>query len=82
MLFYLKQSILNLEFAPTFVEVKDVSGGCGAMFNITVESTKFKVSWHLTHMKSYLFILSASNKILIRFSSFVLHVGNIVGESA
>jgi stress-induced morphogen len=39
-----RQSILQLEFQPTFVDVKDVSGGCGAMFNITVESEKFKVS--------------------------------------
>jgi BolA-like protein 3 len=38
------QSILEVAFSPTFVDVKDVSGGCGAMFNITVESEKFKVS--------------------------------------
>ena len=44
---YRHQSILQLEFQPTFVDVKDVSGGCGAMFNITVESEKFKVSWRL-----------------------------------
>ena len=39
------QSILVHEFAPTAIDVKDVSGGCGAMFNITVESPKFKVSY-------------------------------------
>lgn len=37
------QSILKFEFEPTFSEVKDVSGGCGAMFDISVESHKFKV---------------------------------------
>jgi hypothetical protein len=41
---YRFQSILKLEFEPTFAEVKDVSGGCGAMFDISVESHKFKVN--------------------------------------
>lgn len=40
---YKPQTILQKEFNPTLVEVKDVSGGCGAMFNIIVESEKFKV---------------------------------------
>ncbi|KAK6462502.1 bola protein [Scheffersomyces coipomensis] len=34
--------ILKQEFSPKNLEVKDVSGGCGSMFAILVESEKFK----------------------------------------
>lgn len=34
--------ILKLEFNPANLEVRDVSGGCGSMFAILVESEKFK----------------------------------------
>ncbi|KAI5949418.1 hypothetical protein KGF54_005653 [Candida jiufengensis] len=34
--------ILNSEFQPTNLKVQDVSGGCGSMFAIFVESSKFK----------------------------------------
>lgn len=34
--------ILAKEFAPVNLEVKDVSGGCGSMFAISIESGKFK----------------------------------------
>lgn len=34
--------ILNSHFAPKNLDVRDVSGGCGSMFAITVESAKFK----------------------------------------
>ncbi|KAG7191698.1 uncharacterized protein KQ657_002834 [Scheffersomyces spartinae] len=33
---------LQAQFEPTKLEVKDVSGGCGSMFAILVESNKFK----------------------------------------
>lgn len=33
---------LLAQFEPTKLEVKDVSGGCGSMFAILVESSKFK----------------------------------------
>ncbi len=35
------KDILTRDFQPVKVEVKDVSGGCGAMFDIYVESSKF-----------------------------------------
>ncbi|ODV79455.1 bola-like protein [Suhomyces tanzawaensis NRRL Y-17324] len=35
-------NILKQEFDPKNLQVKDVSGGCGSMFAISVESTKFK----------------------------------------
>jgi stress-induced morphogen len=34
-------SILEAELKPSKLEVKDTSGGCGAMFDIKVSSTKF-----------------------------------------
>ncbi|RCK66394.1 Altered inheritance of mitochondria protein 1 [Candida viswanathii] len=34
--------ILKKEFDPVNLQVKDVSGGCGSMFAILVESLKFK----------------------------------------
>lgn len=34
--------ILKTHFAPKNLAVRDVSGGCGSMFAITVESEKFK----------------------------------------
>lgn len=34
--------ILKEEFSPENLEVKDVSGGCGSMFAISIESEKFK----------------------------------------
>lgn len=34
--------ILHSHFSPTNLDVRDVSGGCGSMFAITVESSKFK----------------------------------------
>lgn len=34
--------ILKNKFEPVNLEVKDVSGGCGSMFSIVVESGKFK----------------------------------------
>lgn len=34
--------MLKLEFNPANLEVRDVSGGCGSMFAILVESEKFK----------------------------------------
>ncbi|EGV64967.1 bola-like protein [Yamadazyma tenuis ATCC 10573] len=34
--------ILKSEFNPLALEVRDVSGGCGSMFAILVESDKFK----------------------------------------
>ncbi|EGW29937.1 uncharacterized protein SPAPADRAFT_63561 [Spathaspora passalidarum NRRL Y-27907] len=34
--------ILEKEFTPSNLEVKDVSGGCGSMFAILIESQKFK----------------------------------------
>lgn len=34
--------ILKQEFQPANLEVRDVSGGCGSMFAILVESEKFK----------------------------------------
>lgn len=34
--------ILETEFSPQNLEVRDVSGGCGSMFAILVESEKFK----------------------------------------
>ncbi|SGZ49582.1 CIC11C00000004216 [Sungouiella intermedia] len=34
--------ILKLHFSPSNLAVKDVSGGCGSMFAITVESPQFK----------------------------------------
>ncbi|CAK9442194.1 uncharacterized protein LODBEIA_P59370 [Lodderomyces beijingensis] len=34
--------ILKSEFDPTKLSVQDVSGGCGSMFAISVESPKFK----------------------------------------
>lgn len=34
--------ILHSHFSPTTLDVRDVSGGCGSMFAITVESSKFK----------------------------------------
>lgn len=34
--------ILKENFTPKNLEVKDVSGGCGSMFAILVESEKFK----------------------------------------
>ena len=36
------RSILEKELTPTKLEVQDTSGGCGAMFNIVVESPIFK----------------------------------------
>lgn len=35
-------NILATEFQPKNLQVKDVSGGCGSMFAILVESEKFK----------------------------------------
>ncbi|KAK6454287.1 uncharacterized protein RJT20DRAFT_130343 [Scheffersomyces xylosifermentans] len=35
-------NILKEEFEPKALSVKDVSGGCGSMFAISVESEKFK----------------------------------------
>ncbi|CAK7892382.1 bolA-like protein 3 [[Candida] anglica] len=35
-------TILEDRFKPSNLEVKDVSGGCGSMFAILVESTEFK----------------------------------------
>lgn len=35
-------NILKNEFDPVNLQVKDVSGGCGSMFAIIVESSKFK----------------------------------------
>ncbi|KAI5959838.1 uncharacterized protein KGF55_005070 [Candida pseudojiufengensis] len=35
-------NILEKEFDPTNLKVQDVSGGCGSMFAIFVESNKFK----------------------------------------
>lgn len=35
-------NILNEEFKPLRLQVQDVSGGCGSMFAILVESAKFK----------------------------------------
>lgn len=35
-------NILKDEFNPVNLQVKDVSGGCGSMFAIIVESSKFK----------------------------------------
>lgn len=34
--------ILATQFTPETLDVKDVSGGCGSMFAITVESKAFK----------------------------------------
>ncbi|AOA63967.1 Altered inheritance of mitochondria protein 1 [Komagataella phaffii CBS 7435] len=34
--------MLQKEFNPTILSVRDVSGGCGSMFAIQVESAKFK----------------------------------------
>ncbi|CCG25297.1 hypothetical protein CORT_0H01850 [Candida orthopsilosis Co 90-125] len=34
--------ILEKEFTPVNLQVQDVSGGCGSMFAILVESSKFK----------------------------------------
>lgn len=34
--------MLQKEFSPTILSVRDVSGGCGSMFAIQVESAKFK----------------------------------------
>lgn len=34
--------ILESQFSPQNLDVRDVSGGCGSMFAITVESSKFK----------------------------------------
>lgn len=34
--------ILESHFAPKTLDVRDVSGGCGSMFAITVESNQFK----------------------------------------
>lgn len=34
--------ILHSHFSPTNLDVRDVSGGCGSMFAITVESSQFK----------------------------------------
>lgn len=34
--------ILNKSFSPNKLDVRDVSGGCGSMFAITVESALFK----------------------------------------
>ncbi|ODV83163.1 hypothetical protein CANARDRAFT_189821, partial [[Candida] arabinofermentans NRRL YB-2248] len=33
---------LKNEFNPTLLIVKDISGGCGSMFSINIESEKFK----------------------------------------
>lgn len=35
-------NILQQEFQPKNLQVRDVSGGCGSMFAISVESEKFK----------------------------------------
>ena len=35
------KSILDATFKPTKLVVQDTSGGCGAMFNIEIESTAF-----------------------------------------
>ena len=35
------KAILQEQFAPTLLDVTDTSGGCGAMFNIIVESPQF-----------------------------------------
>ncbi|KAL6450465.1 BOL3 BolA-like protein 3 [Candida maltosa Xu316] len=35
-------TILKDEFDPSKLQVQDVSGGCGSMFAILVESSKFK----------------------------------------
>ncbi|KAG5418046.1 hypothetical protein I9W82_004375 [Candida metapsilosis] len=35
-------NILQKEFDPVNLQVQDVSGGCGSMFAILVESSKFK----------------------------------------
>lgn len=35
------KSILEAQLSPTLLEVTDTSGGCGAMFNIVVESPQF-----------------------------------------
>lgn len=37
------QDILQRELSPAKLVVKDISGGCGSMFDIAVESTAFKV---------------------------------------
>lgn len=34
--------ILNEKLSPKLLTVKDVSGGCGSMFAINIQSTKFK----------------------------------------
>lgn len=34
--------ILSAKFSPKTLEVKDVSGGCGSMFAISVESAAFR----------------------------------------
>ncbi|KAF3991618.1 hypothetical protein FT663_01455 [Candidozyma haemuli var. vulneris] len=34
--------ILKDHFDPSTLQVRDISGGCGSMFAITVESSKFK----------------------------------------
>ena len=45
------RSILEKELTPTKLEVQDTSGGCGAMFNIVVESPKFKGKTLVTQHK-------------------------------
>ena len=35
------KEVLERELSPTSLEVRDTSGGCGAMFSITVVSPKF-----------------------------------------
>mmetsp|Transcript_25645 Transcript_25645/g.24503 ORF Transcript_25645/g.24503 Transcript_25645/m.24503 type:complete len:97 (-) Transcript_25645:120-410(-) len=56
------KSILKLEFEPTFAEVKDVSGGCGAMFDISVESHKFKGKSLVAQHKMVTKVLSSEIK--------------------
>lgn len=34
--------MLDSHFSPKVLDVRDVSGGCGSMFAITVETEKFK----------------------------------------
>jgi stress-induced morphogen len=40
---FTRQAILVKELSPSSVSVVDASGGCGSMYNISVESTVFKV---------------------------------------
>ena len=56
------RSILEKELAPTKLQVQDTSGGCGAMFNILVESPKFKGKTLVNQHKLVTQILKAQIK--------------------